>query len=155
MHFEHLIQINEPNNPFIETVSRDELWYGLMQRVDKPEAFLPGLESCTVVSRSDTVIERVLDFGPAAIRDRVTLQLGESVRFDIAAGETHAGGSLVIQIEEPEPFALFLRFTYATTLSTTQGEDAQYVGYVKSAYEQSNIDTVRVIRELLAQRSVH
>ena len=73
------------------------------------------------------------------------------MRFDILPGEQHAGGSLTISIEEPETGSLFLRFAYATSLAAQPGsEEAAYVDYIKSAYHQSDLDCVRIIRTLAA-----
>ena len=33
MNFEHLIQINDPENPLIDPLHRDQLWLGLLYRV--------------------------------------------------------------------------------------------------------------------------
>lgn len=151
MNFEHLIQINDPENPLIESLDRNQLWQGLLHRVENPVPFLPGLEACTILERQANTLLRELDFGPAVIQDRVTLAEMQSVRFDIVPSETHAGGGLTITIEEPEPGFLFLRFTYETTLATNpNSEERAYIEYVKSAYHQSDIDCVRIIRTLAA-----
>ena len=149
MNFEHLIQINDLQNPLVETLNRDQVWQGLLHRVEDATPFLPGLESCTILERHADHLLRKLDFGAAVIHDRVTLVEQHWVRFDILPGEQHAGGSLTITIEEPEPGALFLRFAYYTSLSD-QGEDARYAEFVRSAYHQSDVDTVRVIRMIAA-----
>jgi hypothetical protein len=39
-----------------------------------------------------------------------------------------------------------LRFAYRTGLSETVGDDAKYADYVRSAYHQSDLDTVKVVR---------
>lgn len=145
MNFEHLIQINDLQNPLVETLNRDQVWQGLLHRVEDATPFLPGLESCTILERHADHLLRKLDFGAAVIHDRVTLVEQHWVRFDILPGEQHAGGSLTITIEEPEPGALFLRFAYHTSLPD-QGEDARYAEFVRSAYHQSDLDTVRIIR---------
>ena len=151
MNFEHLIQINDAENPLVPPLTRAQLWQGLLYRVEDAVPFLPGLESCTIVERQANELLRELDFGPATIHDRVTLVEAESVRFDIVPSETHAGGSLTISIEEPEPGFLFLRFAYQTTLATgNDPEERAYIEYVKSAYHQSDIDCVRLIRTLAA-----
>lgn len=151
MNFEHLIQINDPENPLIEALNRDQVWQGLLYRVENPVPFLPGLESCTILERQANELVRELDFGPAVIRDRVTIAQGHSVRFVIEASEVHPGGSLHIAIEEPEASFLFLRFTYETTLANNpNSEDKAYIEYVKSAYHQSDVDCVRIIRTLAA-----
>ena len=88
------------------------------------------------------------------VRDSVTLTPDESVRYDVRADDGEIGGSLLMQIEEPEPDQLFLRFKYSTTLPTDEStEDArQTLGIVKEAYRASDIDTVRLIREFAAGR---
>lgn len=152
MNFEHLIQINDPENPLVAPLTRDQLWQGLCHRIENPVPFLPGLESCTILERQASELLRELDFGPATIQDRVTLLERHWVRFDIIPSEAHAGGSLTITIEEPEPGFLFLRFAYQTTLaSNPNSEDRAYIEYVKSAYHQSDIDCVRLIRTLAAE----
>ena len=151
MNFEHLIQINDPENPLVESLNRDQLWLGLMHRIDNPVPFLPGLESSRIIERDGTTLLRELDFGPAVIQDRITLSEKISVRFDILPSEAHAGGSLSITIEEPEPDFFFLRFAYETTLANNpNSEDRAYIDYVKSAYHQSDVDCVRLIRMLAA-----
>lgn len=152
MNFEHLIQINDLQNPLIEILTREQLWQGLLQRVEDAVPFLQGLERCTVVERHADYLLRELDFGAAIIHDRVTMAAGHWVRFEIVPNEQHAGGSLTISIEEPEPAALFLRFAYASTFaSNPNSEDRGYVEYVKSAYHQSDVDCVRIIRTLAAK----
>ena len=154
MNFEHLIQINDPENPLVASLTRDQLWQGLLYRAEDPVPFLPGLESCTILERQTNELLRELNFGAATIHDRVTLAAAEWVRFDIVPSASHAGGSLTISIEEPEPTFLFLRFAYRTTLaSNPNSEDRAYIEYVKSAYHQSDVDCVRLIRTLVAEGS--
>jgi hypothetical protein len=151
MQFEHLIAINDPGNPLIVSLTRREIWLGLLHRVENPLPFLPGLENCSIVERGDDYLLRELDFGPAVIHDRVTMAEAEWVRFDIVPGPQHAGGSLTISIEEPQPAFLFLRFAYTTSFaSNPNSEEKAYIEYVKSAYHQSDIDCVRIIRTLAA-----
>lgn len=151
MNFQHIIQINDLQNPLIEVLTRDQIWSGLLHRVEDATPFLPGLERCTIVERHADHLLRELDFGAAVIHDRVTLTDKHWVRFEIVPSEQHAGGSLTITIEEPEPLALFLRFAYTTTLANNpNSEDMAYIEYVKSAYHQSDVDCVKLIRTLTA-----
>ncbi|ATE61994.1 SRPBCC family protein [Thauera sinica] len=147
MKFEHLIEVNDLANPLQAPLTREELWFGLLCRAEDARAFLPGLDACRIVERSDGHLLRDLHFGGAVIRDRVTFRTLDWICFESEANEEHAGGSLRITIEEPQQGALFLRFQYQTTLPEGAGsEDGQYAGFVRSAYHQSDIDTVRVIR---------
>ncbi len=149
MQFEHLIAITDPGNPLVVPLTREQIWNGLLQRVENPLPFLPGLESCAILERTSEGLLRELDFGPATIRDHVTMVEAQWVRFDIVPSPTSAGGSLTINIEEPQPGFLFLRFAYRTALASDPEERA-YVEYIKSAYHQSDVDCVRIIRTLAA-----
>ncbi|CAB3770598.1 SRPBCC family protein [Paraburkholderia solisilvae] len=157
MNFEHLIQINDPLNPLVEDLTRDQLWEGLVLRAEQPQLFVLGLDSCTILSRTGSTLERELHYGHATVRDRVTLQPKDSVRYDILATSAHVGGSLTMTIEQPDSLQLFLRFEYQTTLPTTDERPAdndvrQTQEIVKSAYRESDIDTVRLIREYMLDR---
>lgn len=148
MNFEHIVQVNDPLNPLAETLTRDQLWEGLVLRAEQPQLFVLGLDSCTILSRTADTLERELHYGHATVRDRVTLTSNESVRYDILATEAHVGGSLTMTIEQPDALQLFLRFEYETTLPTPDTEDDRQTSeIVKSAYREADIDTVRLIRE--------
>lgn len=153
MHFEHLIEINDRDNPLVPDLTREELWFGLLCRAENPRPFLPGLDSCRIIERSDSELVRDLHFGATVIRDKVTLEAMEWVRFESVATAQHAGGMLTITIEEPGNGALFLRFEYRTSLAEAGSDGGVQVSeYVKSAYHQSDIETVRVIR-MIAESS--
>jgi hypothetical protein len=148
LNFEHLIQINDPLNPFVDTLTPEQLWEGLVLRAEQPQLFVMGLDSCTILSRTDSTLERELHYGSATVRDHVTLTPQQSVRYDILATEAHVGGSLTMTIEQPDDLQLFLRFEYRTTLPAADTEDArQTQEIVKSAYREADIDTVRLIRQ--------
>jgi hypothetical protein len=148
LNFEHLIQINDPLNPLVENMTREQLWEGLVLRAEQPQLFVLGLDSCTIVSRTESTMERELHYGQAVVRDHVTLSPNESVRYDILATAAHVGGSLTMTIEQPDALQLFLRFEYITTLPVSDDRDArQTQEIVKSAYRESDIDTVRLIRQ--------
>jgi hypothetical protein len=152
MQFEHLIAITDPGNPLVVPLTREQIWNGLLQRVENPLPFLPGLESCAILERTSEALLRELDFGPATIRDRVTMAEAQWICFDIVPSPSSAGGSLTINIEEPQPGFLFLRFAYRTALaSTPDSEELAYLEYVKSAYHQSDVDCVRIIRTLATE----
>jgi hypothetical protein len=156
LNFEHLIQINDPLNPFVEAMTREQLWEGLVLRAEQPQLFVLGLDTCTILSRTEDTLERELHYGQATVRDRVTLLANQSVRYDILATESHVGGSLTMTIEQPDELQLFLRFEYTTTLPVSDDKDArQTQEIVKSAYRESDIDTVRLIRQYVQGNKAH
>ena len=151
MKFEHLIEVNDLANPLQMQLTREELWFGLLCRAEDACIFLPGLEACHIIERSEDRLVRDLHFGSAIIRDCVTFDPLHWMRFESEANEEHPGGSLVITIEEPEPAALFLRFSYTTSFaSNPNSEERAYIDYIKSAYHQSDVDCVQIIRTLAA-----
>ena len=44
MNFEHLIQINDPLNPFVESMTREQVWQGIVLRAEQPQLFVIGLD---------------------------------------------------------------------------------------------------------------
>ena len=46
MKFNHLIQINDPLNPLIDSLTREQLWRGLVLRAESPRLFMPHLDDC-------------------------------------------------------------------------------------------------------------
>jgi hypothetical protein len=156
LNFEHLIQINDPLNPLVVAMTREQLWEGLVLRAEQPQLFVIGLDSCAILSRDGDVMERELHFGQAVVRDRVTLTPNDNVRYDILPTAEHVGGSLTMTIEQPDEAQLFLRFKYSTTLPEKENptpDEMQTSEIVKSAYRESDIDTVRLIRQYALGRT--
>ncbi|HQR03306.1 MAG: DUF1857 family protein [Proteobacteria bacterium] len=149
MQFEHRIQINPPGMSPAETLSRAQLWAGLMSRVRDARPFMPGLDACEILHWSDTRVERRLRWGALAVEDRVVIEADRWLRFETSPGADHNGGLLTITIETPTPGDLFLRFGYEIRFATGREiEDAAYSEFLRQAYAAADTDTVRVIREL-------
>ncbi|KMY86182.1 hypothetical protein BUMB_05786c [Candidatus Paraburkholderia calva] len=150
MNFEHLIQINDPGNPLVDSLTREQLWEGLVLRAEQPQLFVLGLDSCAILSHEGDTMERDLHYGQAVVRDRITLMPNDNVRYDIQPTAEYVGGLLTMAIEQRDETQLFLRFTYSTTLpekTNPTPDEMQTAEIVKSAYRESDIDTVRLIRQ--------
>ena len=150
MKFEHLIEINNPGNPAIELLSREQLWRGLVLRAEAPTLFVEHLDSCNILERSDTILSRSLRYGKLTVRDRVRFIDQYQVCYHVHAQGEISAASLTMTIEEPESGYLFVRFTYEDECQDT-GPDAEYNDYRRSAYLESDIDTIRTIRQLAAE----
>ncbi len=146
MHFHHLVQINDLLDPRTEPLTREQLWQGLVVRAERPEVFLLGMDECRILGRTDYSLDRQLRFGQLVIHDRVTFDPPEQVRYQVEPYAQVAGASLVMRIEEPQPGQLFLRFEYRLHVP---GDD-EVDEYRKSAWQEADIDTVRMIRQLAA-----
>lgn len=151
MQFEHLVAVNDADVPAAKFLTRAQLWAGLMIRVEDARPFLPGLDRCEILSRGESSVDRRLNFGAVTVDDRASFSPNQWVRFETPTTPTHGGGLLTIQIEEPESSSLFLRFTYNTVFARgSEAEDAPYSEFLRQAYIAADVDTVRVIRTLVA-----
>lgn len=153
MRFEHLIQINDPLMPLLEPLTRAQLWRGLVLRAEQPTQFIPGLEVATIHSRRQTGTEieliRTLDFGSFKVNDRVLLQSLQRTQIETSAGPSWPASRMTIEIEEPQPELLFLRFVYESD-EPDAGVDRVTTTLRNQAYQHADRDTVIRIR-LLAE----
>ena len=151
MKFSHLIEINDPLNPLIDTLSRAQLWRGLVMRAEHPEAFVPHLDRCRILEKSAQSLSRELQYGELVVRDHVTLTAQQKVVYHVPQQNDIPQSILTMTIEEPEPEVLFVRFEYEYDGGAGEQADAEnafYDDFRRSAYVESDIDTIRTIREM-------
>lgn len=152
MKFAHLIEINDPLNPLIVPISRSQLWRGLVLRAENPKLFVPWLDDCRILARSEQSISRELRYGDLIIRDQVTLLELSQLWFHVPAQGDIPVSSLVMTIEEPQPGLLFVRFEYDTDGAKQETtEDAFYNEYRRSAYVDADIETICLVRAMAAE----
>jgi hypothetical protein len=152
MKFEHLIEINDPLNPLIDTLSHEQLWRGLVLRAESPKLFVPHLDECEISARDDSGFSRRLRYGELVIEDRVILSPQKQVRYEVAAQKDISASSLVMTIEAPTADTLWVRFQYDDGHdAATDSANAMYDDFRRSAYQESDIDTIRILRELAEQ----
>ena len=152
MKFEHLIEINDPLNPLIDALTIKQLWTGLVLRAESPKLFVPHLDECVIDERSDNGFRRRLRYGELVIEDRVVLEPMRQVRYEVAAQQDISKSSLVMTIETPTADTLYVRFQYEDGHDAqTDAANAMYDEFRRSAYQESDIDTIRVLRDLATQ----
>ena len=152
MKFEHLIEINDPLNPLIDALSIKQLWTGLVLRAESPKLFVPHLDECVIDERGDNGFRRRLRYGELVIEDRVLLEPMRRVRYQVAAQQDISESSLTMTIETPTDDTLYVRFQYEDGHdAATDAANAMYDEFRRSAYQESDIDTIRVLRDLAAQ----
>lgn len=147
LRFEHLVQINDFDNPMVVPLSRRQLWRGLVMRAQAPRFFIPWLDDIRLSQEEDGSLRRELRFGDYVVRDHVGFVEEESVRYDVIETERVARFTLTMRIEEPVADALFVRFTYEAH-SVDHHADSPLGDLVKEAYRQADRDTVFRIRQL-------
>ena len=154
MKFSHLIQINDPLNPLIDHLSREQLWRGLVLRAENPLLFVMGLDGFEIVDRGHNALSRELHFGKLTLRDRVSFEPMRQVRYAVEAAADSPAATLVMTIEEPEADQLFVRFDYETLSDDTAAPmDECYSSLVKQAYVAADIDTISTIRRLALEQN--
>ncbi|SFC70429.1 SRPBCC family protein [Massilia yuzhufengensis] len=152
MKFEHLIEINDPLNPLMDTMTIEQLWRGLVLRAESPTLFVPHLDECTIGERASGSFARRLRYGDLVIEDVVHLTPLKEVRFEVPAQGDIAASNLRMLIEAPGDAMLLVRFCY----DDGQGEhtdpaNAMYDDFKRSAYQEADIDTVRILRQLAGE----
>lgn len=152
MKFEHLIEINDPLNPLMDEISHEQLWRGLVLRAESPMLFMPQLDECQIEHRSESGFERKLRYGKLVVADRVVLEPMLRVRYLVQAQEEISASSLTMTIEIPQPGLLWVRFEYDDGHDAATDEaNKMYDEFRKSAYQEADIDTIRILRDLAEQ----
>ena len=111
--------------------------------------FVPHLDNCSILERDEQTMSRELRYGDLIVRDLVTFQPLQKVTYHVPPQKDIPESRLTMTIEEPEPDILFVRFVYDDGASAEQDTaEAFYNDFRKSAYKESDIDTIRTIREM-------
>lgn len=149
MRYEHLLQVTAPADPAVPPMSRDELWRGLMRRVESPQDFELGPDRCEVSRGADEAERRRrIHFGALNFDDHVRIEAPQRIVFATAPREGTATVGLTITVEEPAPGALFLRFVYAVD-EPPEGatvEDRALQRYREQAWLEMDRDMLRTLR---------
>ena len=149
MKFEHLVEINDLLNPLIDVITREQLWRGLVLRAEMPRLFVSYLDDAIITDRTEVSMTRRLRYGDLIVNDTVTFSHQNHVHYEVPAQGDIPSSTLRMIIEEPQPEQLFVRFIYEDGNTDNAGDaDQMYNDFRKSAYEEADIDTVRIIREL-------
>jgi hypothetical protein len=152
MKFSHIIEINDPLNPLIDSLNRQQLWRGLVLRAENPMRFVPHLDHCVLLERSSASLTRELRYGTLTVRDLVTFLPQEQVHYQVPAQQEIPASSLTMSIIEPQHDLLAVRFDYEDGTTDEAGSmDAYYNEFRRSAYQESDIDTIRIIRQLASE----
>jgi len=152
MKFEHLIEINDPLNPLADTMTREQLWRGLVLRAEDPKMFMPHLDECTLGERESGSFSRRLRYGELVIDDVVYLTPLQEVRYEVPAQGEIAASRMTMTIEAPSEGVMWVRFLYDDGNASANDEMGKmYEDFKKSAYQEADIDTVKILRQLAAE----
>ena len=156
MRFEHLIEVNAPVvnlELMVPAFTREQLWRGLMLRVQQPQRFPGGPESCDWRETEPGAYARTLVFGPHTLNDVVVTQPHEEMVFiPQAHGET-VPIKLTLRIEEPQAGQMVLRFVYEAQAAQSD-EERYYNDYRHNAWLHNDRDMMRTLRQWLSDEGL-
>ncbi len=152
MKFSHLVQINDPLNPLIDPLTREQVWRGLVLKAENPLLFVHALDGFLVLARDAGSISRELRFGQLLVRDRVSFDPPHRIHQEIEASGNVPAATMVTSIEQPDALQLFVRFDYTTRVADGGPPvDEMLQGFVRQAYVEADTDTIRTIRRLAVE----
>ena len=150
LHHEHIVRINDPANPSGEWLTREQLWQGLRHTVLAPQVLDDSIDSAAVDEVRPGTLKRSIRRGRCAVSDEVELAPNESIQIIADASGAFAGSTLTMQIDEPAPEMLFVRFTY-DICGLAASRDAEEDAARCSAYQHSDIERIRAARRYAAR----
>ncbi|MFK7864657.1 MAG: AtaL-like protein [Pseudohongiellaceae bacterium] len=144
--FQHIIQVNNPQDPQLLVLDRSQLWQGLILRARHPERFNDSLQ-CRCSDLLDHQFIRHVSAGGTHFKEQVTLTPESKIHTRTLPDVEQLFAESTALIEEPELNALFVRFSYRRELASDE-QQLQITEYLKSAYVQLDRDAVAMIRML-------
>lgn len=150
---EHLVRINDPDNAICRWLTREQLWEGLHRTILVPKSIDASIDAATVRETEPNRLTREIRRGRATLSDWVEVTKHERLTIHADRAGAFAGSTLTIQIEEPAPGMLFVRFTYELHgLESDRTDEEDHAR--RSAYQQSDIERVRQARKFAEEQGV-
>jgi hypothetical protein len=149
------VAVNLDLAPTQPTLSRGEIWRGLVMKAENALPFVPGLAKCEVVERSPGSLVRDIVFRGEEAREKVTFYPEEKVVFVRLSG--NMDGFIVNEILG-EDGDLRLRFSFALQLLGAPSDSArerEFREVVERDYVKAVDATLDAIRKMVSseQRS--
>jgi hypothetical protein len=114
--------------------------------------FVPHLDECAIGERTSGSFARRLRYGDLVVEDRVFLTPLLEVRYEVPPQGEISQSRLTMTIEAPTEGVLYVRFRYDDGHNEPVDDvNAMYDEFKKSAYQEADIDTIRIVRELAAE----
>lgn len=146
LEFEHIVQVNDPDNEDLIQLSRDQLWEGLVFRARQPGKFNPSL-SCEVEEIDNNEFLRSISAGESRFHERVMLYPDDSIQTSTTDEVEQINANSITDIEEPESGYLFVRFSYRRDIDDDD-DSVDLAEHLKAAYVQMDRDAISMIRML-------
>jgi hypothetical protein len=141
----YAIPVNPPGATPVLT--REQVWRGLEMKAENALPFVPGMQKCVVVERSENMILRDVTFAGDSHRERIFLHKPVQVQFE-RVGE---GGFIQNTISESES-GLWLTFTFGLNFPSTEPGSAaerEKGDGMQHAYIGAVAATLKRVREMV------
>jgi Domain of unknown function (DUF1857) len=147
------VPVNEPDEP---TLTRADVWAGLVKKADNALPFVPAMTHCEVLERrAENEFDREIEFRGQRFVERITLEPESRVTFTRLEGKVL--GTIANEIEEDEGGELSLRFSFALVLKGVvpgSAEEAEYAEGMKGDYLKAVEATLAAIRRVARGEAV-
>jgi hypothetical protein len=144
------VQVNPPG---VEPVlSREQVWRGLVMKAENALPFVPSMQACNVVSRTENGLLREIMLGGNRFREQITFTPEVEVVFE-RVGTTSNAGWITNVISESD-HGLLLTFTFGLVFPDVEPGSAaekQRGDSLKSDYLGAIGATLRTVRKLLTE----
>jgi hypothetical protein len=146
------VPINPPGEE--PTLSRDDVWQGLLLKTEDALPFVPAMTRCEVLEHYDDGLLREVDFRGQTFRERITLEPKHRVRFDRVPGGP-VDGFILNEIEEDADGQLELRFSFNLSPAGMEADSEEERAYEKTMsqdYLKAVGATLSAVRRMVAER---
>lgn len=147
LEFEHIVQVNDPENEDLISLTREQLWEGLVFRARQPGKFNPSL-NCEIEEIDNNEFLRSISAGESRFHERVMLYPDECIQTSTTDEVEQINAHSTTDIEEPEHGYLFVRFSYRRDVDNDEDDSADLAEHLKAAYVQMDRDAISMIRVL-------
>lgn len=142
----HTLAVNETG----PTLTRSQIWQGLVLKAENPVPFVDAMTACTVVERGDGWLLRDFTLRGEDMQERVTFEPEERVTFVRTRGSVM--GSILNEILETDD-GLALRFTFsleADGIAPGSAKEAAFAERMAQGYFSAVGSTLAEIRRRVA-----
>jgi hypothetical protein len=133
-------------------LDRSDVWRGLEAKANNALPFVPAMTFCEVHSRTDTTIEREIEFRGERFGEQITLEPEHTVTFVRTSGSVL--GTIRNEILEDDAGALLLRFAFDLELQGVESgsaEEAEYETTMTADYLKAADATLAAIRRAVRE----
>lgn len=134
-------------------LSYEQLRKGLLYYFKNPKVFIPHIDDVTITDKTKDknypVLERILDFGPFKVEDKVVFLPDDLIRVSVAANEKLPEAVLEIQIERNRlGFFDLIFFYYEDPVRDPEEYGFEILELRKAAWEAQDKTIVDLICDL-------